>query len=109
MLSFFMNKGNTEYAKLRCFPNKGFSSQGSAVNFFNIDNVETNDWIIICEEMDALSFIEAGYKSVVSIPNGAVMKVVDGKIDAHEDGKFKFIWNAKKKLELCDKCNSYGQ
>ena len=31
------------------------------------------------------------------------MKVVDGKIDAHEDGKFKFIWNAKKKLELCDK------
>ena len=100
----YVNKGNTEYAKLRCFPNKGFSSQGSAVNFFNIDNVETNDWIIICEgEMDALSFIEAGYKSVVSIPNGAVMKVVDGKIDAHEDGKFKFIWNAKKKLELCDK------
>lgn len=100
----YVSKGNTEFAKLRSFPNKGFSSQGSAVNFFNIDNVETNDWIIICEgEMDALSFIEAGYKSVVSIPHGAVMKVVDGKIDAHEDGKFKFIWNAKKKLELCDK------
>ena len=100
----YVNKGNTEFAKLRSFPNKGFSSQGSAVNFFNIDNVETNDWVIICEgEMDALSFIEAGYKSVVSIPHGAVMKVVDGKIDAHEDGKFKFIWNAKKKLELCDK------
>ena len=53
--------------------------------------------------MHFLSFMEIGYKSVVSIPNGAVMKVVDGKIDAHEDNKFKFIWNAKKKLELCDK------
>jgi len=100
----YITNGKTEFAKMRSFPNKGFSSQGSAINFFNIDNVETNDWIIICEgEMDALSFIEVGYKSVVSIPHGAVMKVVDGKIDAHEDGKFKFIWNAKKKLELCDK------
>jgi len=100
----YVCNGKTEFAKMRSFPNKGFSSQGSAINFFNIDNVETNDWIIICEgEMDALSFMEIGYKSVVSIPHGAVMKVVDGKIDAHEDNKFKFIWNAKKKLELCDK------
>ena len=100
----YASKGEIEFAKIRSFPTKGFSSQGSAVNFFNIDNVETNDWIIICEgEMDCLSFIEVGYKSVVSIPHGAVMKVIDGKIDAHEDGKFKFIWNSKKKLELCDK------
>jgi len=100
----YTTKGSTEFAKIRSFPDKGFSSQGSAVNFYNIDNVETNDWVIICEgEMDCLSFMEVGYKSVVSIPHGAVMKVVDGKIDAHEDGKFKFIWNAKKKLDLCDK------
>ena len=96
--------GSTEFAKLRSFPQKGFSSQGSAVNFFNIDNVNDNEFMIICEgEMDCLSFMEIGYKSVVSIPHGAVMKVVDGKIDAHEDNKFKFIWNAKKKLDECQK------
>ena len=100
----YTNKGSTEFAKIRSFPDKGFSAQGSAVNFFNIDNVNDNDFIIICEgEMDCLSFMEVGYKSVVSIPHGAVMKVVDGKIDAHEDGKFKFIWNAKKKLDDCEK------
>ena len=100
----YTNKGSTEFAKIRSFPDKGFSAQGSAVNFFNIDNVNDNDFIIICEgEMDCLSFLEVGFKSVVSIPHGAVMKVVDGKIDAHEDGKFKFIWNAKKKLDDCEK------
>ena len=31
--------------------------------------------------MDALAFMETGYDSVVSVPNGAVMKVVDKKID----------------------------
>jgi twinkle protein len=100
----YKNKGLLEFAKVRSFPEKGFSSHGKAVNFYNIDNVKTNDWVIICEgEMDCLSFIECGYDSVISIPHGAVMKVVDGKIDPHDDGKFKFIWNSKSKLDLCDK------
>ena len=51
--------------------------------------------------MDCLSFMEVGFSNVVSIPHGAVMKVVDGKIDPHEDNKFKFIWNSKDKLDAC--------
>ena len=41
-------------------------------------------------------FMETGYDSVVSVPNGAVMKVVDKKIDPSDDNKFKFLWDAKK-------------
>ena len=100
----YFNKGNMEFAKIRSYPFKGFSSYGSALNFYNIDNVDEKDWIIICEgEMDCLSFKEIGLKQVVSIPHGAVMKVADGKISPEEDTKFKFIWNAKSKLDKCSK------
>ncbi len=100
----YFNKGKMEYAKLRSFPQKGFSSHGSALNFYNIDSVEEKDWVIICEgEIDCLSFKEIGLNQVVSIPHGAVMKVTDGKIDPQEDTKFRFIWNAKSKLDKCNK------
>ena len=54
-------------------------------------------------EIDCLSFKEIGLNQVVSIPHGAVMKVTDGKIDPQEDTKFRFIWNAKSKLDKCNK------
>ena len=53
--------------------------------------------------MDVLAFMEAGFESCVSVPNGAVMKVVDGKIDPQEDSKFKFLWDAKKKIEKANR------
>ena len=95
-------KGLFPFAKVRSFPDKGFSSFGKASKFYNIDNIENVEDILICEgEMDCLSFMEIGFNNVVSIPHGAVMKVVDGKIDPHEDNKFKFIWNSKEKLDKC--------
>lgn len=95
-------KGLFPFAKVRSFPEKGFSSYGKALKFYNIDNIENSEDIIICEgEMDCLSFMEIGFNNAVSIPHGAVMKVVDGKIDPHEDNKFKFIWNSKEKLDKC--------
>ena len=48
-------------------------------------------------------FIEVGYDNCVSVPNGAVMKVVDGKIDPESDNKFRFLWNAKDVLENVEK------
>ena len=39
----------------------------------------------------------------MSVPNGAVMKVVDGRIDPQEDSKFKFLWDAKKKIEKANR------
>ena len=100
----YFNNGIIEYAKMRSFPSKGFTSHGSALNFYNIDSIKEKDWVIICEgEIDCLSFKEIGLNQVVSIPHGAVAKVVDGKIDPKEDTKFKFIWNAKAKLDKCSK------
>lgn len=44
----------------------------SELIFYNIDCLEESKEVIICEgEIDCLSFIEAGIKSVVSVPNGA--------------------------------------
>jgi twinkle protein len=100
----YTNQGQNYAAKIRSLSEKGFACSGSPQSFFNIDNVDRNDWLIICEgEMDVLSFLECGYKSVVSVPNGAVMKVVDGKIDPHEDNKFQFLWNAKKQIDKADR------
>ena len=71
---------------------------------FNIENVQRNDWLIICEgEIDALSLLEAGYDSSVSVPNGAVMKVSEASVNPEEDNKFKFLWNAKKQIDAAAK------
>lgn len=42
--------------------------------FYNLDCVFDNDTIIIVEgEMDCLAMYEAGYKNVISVPNGATL------------------------------------
>jgi twinkle protein len=50
--------------------------------------------IIVEGEIDALTLLECGLKNVLSVPSGAPMKVSDGKVDASEDKKFAFVWNA---------------
>ena len=72
--------------------------------FFNIDSIQPDDSLIICEgEMDALSFMEAGITSAVSVPNGAVQKLSDGTIDPKEDKTFAFLWEAKDQLDSVSK------
>ena len=39
----------------------------------------------------------------ISVPNGAVNKVVDGKIDPSEDTKFKYLWDNKEVFETAGK------
>jgi twinkle protein len=53
--------------------NKNFKLvSGAELILFNLDSMKDKDYVIITEgEIDALSFIEAGYDSVVSVPNGA--------------------------------------
>jgi twinkle protein len=49
--------------------------KGSELILYNINSVFDNDEIVIVEgEMDCLSYIEAGIKGVVSVPNGANVK-----------------------------------
>lgn len=97
----YTNKGQEYAQKIRSISSKGFACNGAPQTFFNIDSVQRNDWLIICEgEMDALSFMEAGYESSVSVPNGAVMKVSEVRTyDSNNDNKFKFLWDAKKQID----------
>lgn len=45
---------------------------GAELILYNVDSLKNSDWAIITEgEMDALSFIEAGFVPVTSVPNGA--------------------------------------
>ncbi len=57
-------------------PKKSFKLYKDAeLIFFNLDSMKENDYVIITEgEMDALSYIEIGYESVISVPNGAAGK-----------------------------------
>lgn len=54
-------------------PLKSFKlHSGSELIFWNIDCLKTNKEVIIVEgEIDALTYLEAGYDNVLSVPNGA--------------------------------------
>lgn len=100
----YSNDGQQYAAKIRAIKDKGFSCQSNPQTFFNIENVDIGDDLIVCEgEMDVLAFMEAGFKSVVSVPNGAVMKVNDSPVEPANDNKFQFLWNAKKFLDKANK------
>ena len=83
-------------AKYRSIESKDFTQDaGGAHDFFGIDHIDTTLPVVIVEgEIDALTLMECGIKNVLSVPSGAPMKVTDGKIDASEDKRFAFVWNA---------------
>lgn len=47
---------------------------GAELIFYNIDAISSDEVIITEGEIDCLSFIQAGYNNVVSVPNGAGSK-----------------------------------
>ena len=88
--------------KIRSIESKNFICSGSPKNLFGMSIFE-GDTLVICEgEMDCLAFAQAGV-AAVSIPNGAINKVVDGKVDPSDDKKFQYLWDNKKVLEGLDK------
>jgi len=58
-------------------PGKSFKlSSGSELIFYNQDALLNSESVIIVEgEIDALSFIECGFENVISVPNGANLKL----------------------------------
>ena len=90
--------------KWRTIDGKNFTQEGSARTFFGLDKININELIVICEgEFDALALAEAGIEGAVSVPNGAVMKVSNNKIDPSEDKKFQYVWNASEQLDQAKK------
>jgi twinkle protein len=88
-------------AKYRCLNQKDFTQEaGGAHDFFGIDNVKKGEPIVIVEgEMDQLTLMQAGVANAVSVPAGAPIKVVDGKVSPKEDGRFSFVWNARELID----------
>ena len=70
--------------------------KGAEKVFYNIDNTINSEYVVIVEgEMDALSYVESGILSVVSVPNGATINntnldYLDSCID-YFDSKEKII------------------
>ena len=63
-----------------------------------------DDTVVITEgEIDALSILTAfkdyANLDVYSVPNGAPSKITDNKVDASEDGRFKYVWEDREKFE----------
>ena len=56
--------------------------------------------ILVEGEMDKLALEEAGFKNVVSVPDGAPGKVRDGPTPApEEDKKYEYLWNCRAQLD----------
>ena len=105
-IGFPYRKDGEVYAiKWRSIPDKGFTQEGSANTFFNIDRLNIEGSILICEgELDVLAMEQAGVKvPAVSVPNGAPIKVSNNRVDPSEDRKFSYVWEARDVLESCEK------
>jgi twinkle protein len=92
----YFKNGKFISAKYRSIESKDFTQDtGGSQDFFGIDNVDPTKPVVIVEgEIDALTLMECGIENVLSVPSGAPIKVSDGKVDASEDKRFSFVWNA---------------
>lgn len=92
---YFDADGLIVSAKIRSIESKAFTCWQSPPSFYGINRMQQGgDFWIVEGELDAIAMAEAGINAV-SVPNGAPMKVVDGKITPEEDSKFRFLWAAK--------------
>lgn len=88
-------KGKPEAIKHRYLADKGFACTNGPASFFGLERIKKGDDLYIVEgEMDVLALAEVGINAI-SVPNGANLKVTEGKIDPKEDYKFRFLWDAK--------------
>lgn len=100
---YFDSKGNVTALKKRFLDEKKFLCWQSPTSFFGLRHIKKGDNLYIVEgEADLLSLAEVGI-SAVSVPNGAPMKVTEGRIDPSEDKKFKFLWDAKDYIDAAER------
>jgi twinkle protein len=87
-------------SKYRSISAKDFTQDaGGAHSFWNVDDLQDGHPIVIVEgEIDALTLMEMGIPNVLSVPAGAPLKVVEGKVSPTEDKKFAFVWDAFERL-----------
>ena len=90
--------------KFRALDAKAHTQDGGGANtFFGQHLINGETTLTVCEgEIDALSLWSAKV-SAVSVPNGAPSKISDRKIDASEDKKFNYVWEARDLFKRMEK------
>lgn len=96
--------------------NKDFSFEpGCEVVLFNLDNImHESECIIVEGEWDALSYVEAGFMNVASVPNGFTLPRSDGSSSinlSYLDDYWRFIQN-KERVYLAvdnDEAGNHGK
>jgi twinkle protein len=93
----YLVNGQIHNVKLRK-PGKSFTftTAGKSLEFWNNDALlqsPAGEPLIITEgEMDALAFVEVGFRCVVSVPNGAIDKPGEGNINPFDDTRCAYLW-----------------
>ena len=90
--------------KFRALEAKAHTQDGGGANtLFGQHLINGETTLTVCEgEIDALSLWSAEV-SAVSVPNGAPSKISDKKIDASEDKKFNYVWEARDLFKRMEK------
>jgi twinkle protein len=106
-------EGDIEAIKYRDAEDKRFWWDGNATRLWgtNVKDRKLPDLentIVITEgELDALAIKTAFHDymnvEVYSVPNGAPSKITNNKVDASEDGRFKYVWEDRQKFEGVEK------
>ena len=91
----FVKNGETVNIKYRSAKKEFRQSKNAEKIFYNLDSVKNEKRVIITEgEFDTLSFLEAGYKAVISVPDGA--PAIGTK---NYDSKFDYLENCEAELK----------
>lgn len=105
----YVVNGQLHNTKLRK-PGKSFVflESGKSLEFWNHDALSifvAGEPLIICEgELDAIAVIQAGYSTVVSVPNGTPEKASEGDIDPFDDTRCAYLWrNGKLREEIASR------
>ena len=97
--------GDKEAVKWRSVEGKSFTQDGAARSLWMIENVpDKPETMLIAEgELDAISWASSGVQNCVSVPNGAPAKISAKRVSPEEDVKFHYVWDAREKIEQCNK------
>jgi len=104
-----LETGGVQGVKYRCLEPKDFLWEGISSGLWGIERVDVSGFnkslpVIICEgELDALSLTEAGVTNGLSVPNGATVRVKEGRVDPKDDKSFSFLWKAAEVLKKAAK------
>jgi twinkle protein len=92
----YYRDGRLANVKYRTIDGKEFAqSKGGERLFYGLDDIDDDKIVIVVEgEIDKLALEVAGFRNVLSVPDGSPEKLKDGE-PSKDDGKFQFLANSE--------------